>query len=824
MPSALAALAARLTVVHAPAGFGKTTAVRGALHGDAASAWLDAEPWDRDQPVAALIAAIRAVRPDAGRVTLAMAATDASPERLGASLAAELAYIDAPLRIVVDDAHRLGPHFAEFIGALARRAPDNVRIVLLTREPLDVGLPEAVAQGRGALVDADMLRFTADDIKGLAAALNAPLDDAAANDLRERTGGWPIAVTLALRDRSGALLDELLARAVAALAPDDARLLRDTIVFERLEPALLVEPGAVARLDALARDGVLVTRVQDGYRVQPAVRDVLLRAIPSDALPTRHQLAAETFASSGRLAPALFHWGRALELAPTDQQRASVGYELQKFLAVHAAHAHASGLGEGVRGLLTRLPAIDPALSALVEGLRAKARGDDGRAAFATAERAAAGSDNDAIVFESRLQAVEADLARGDAVDAARIDDLMTRASRRGPQAIAGAAIRGAWALAIEGRFAAALARVDDLPHDDPALQSEIAPLLAYCYIALGEFEAAERVTAASLDALAAGDDLARYAGALGWAARFALLRGETTAAYDFARESERIARPFALRANAAAIAATTAEAALHTAALDDAERAAAAAARGADAAWYARDAQRARTIAAQVTARVQALRGQHTAALAALDATDPLALADAAVFAALAKSGDAADRAARARRAIAAALPYDGADAVALWSAADLVDLIDAVAGRAETTRLRANAFDGLIARRAEPLRLVALVPAARGDAAAFATALALAERNGPRYEVAIARRLLDIPQPRGGEAALLEPLTERETEILELLAAGLTNREIAQRLIVSPRTVESHVARLTGKLGVNTRARAVARANALGLVTIVP
>ncbi len=46
------------------------------------------------------------------------------------------------------------------------------------------------------------------------------------------------------------------------------------------------------------------------------------------------------------------------------------------------------------------------------------------------------------------------------------------------------------------------------------------------------------------------------------------------------------------------------------------------------------------------------------------------------------------------------------------------------------------------------------------------------------------------------------------------------MTNREIAQRLIVSARTVETHVARVTGKLGVSSRARAVARAVALGIV----
>jgi len=79
--------------------------------------------------------------------------------------------------------------------------------------------------------------------------------------------------------------------------------------------------------------------------------------------------------------------------------------------------------------------------------------------------------------------------------------------------------------------------------------------------------------------------------------------------------------------------------------------------------------------------------------------------------------------------------------------------------------------------------------------------------------------------PQPRHATVdapPLVEALTQRELEILELLAAGLTNVEIAQRFTISTRTVETHVARITGKFGVNSRARAVARAVAAGMVTV--
>jgi LuxR family maltose regulon positive regulatory protein len=65
-----------------------------------------------------------------------------------------------------------------------------------------------------------------------------------------------------------------------------------------------------------------------------------------------------------------------------------------------------------------------------------------------------------------------------------------------------------------------------------------------------------------------------------------------------------------------------------------------------------------------------------------------------------------------------------------------------------------------------------------------------------------------------------LVEPLTDRELEVLQHLAEGLSNREIAQRLFVSLPTVKSHARNIYGKLGVNGRKQAVARAKVLGIL----
>jgi LuxR family transcriptional regulator, maltose regulon positive regulatory protein len=67
---------------------------------------------------------------------------------------------------------------------------------------------------------------------------------------------------------------------------------------------------------------------------------------------------------------------------------------------------------------------------------------------------------------------------------------------------------------------------------------------------------------------------------------------------------------------------------------------------------------------------------------------------------------------------------------------------------------------------------------------------------------------------------AALPEPLSAREQEVLQLLAAGLTNREIAEQLVISAETVKKHVGNLCDKLGVSNRTQAVTRARELDLL----
>ena len=171
-----------------------------------------------------------------------------------------------------------------------------------------------------------------------------------------------------------------------------------------------------------------------------------------------------------------------------------------------------------------------------------------------------------------------------------------------------------------------------------------------------------------------------------------------------------------------------------------------------------------------------------------------------------------------------------DGAEAVRLAQALEPdVILMD----------LRMPGMDGLAAitelhRRAVPSRVLVLttydtdsyvLPAIEAGATGYLL------KDAPRDELlravraaalgqavlspSVATRLMTRVRTPGAE-----PLSQRELEVLELVASGTTNREAAARLFISEATVKSHLLNIYGKLGVSDRAAAVAEAFKRGLL----
>jgi LuxR family maltose regulon positive regulatory protein len=68
--------------------------------------------------------------------------------------------------------------------------------------------------------------------------------------------------------------------------------------------------------------------------------------------------------------------------------------------------------------------------------------------------------------------------------------------------------------------------------------------------------------------------------------------------------------------------------------------------------------------------------------------------------------------------------------------------------------------------------------------------------------------------------DSPLVEPLSERELEVLRLIAAGLSNHEIAGELFVALSTVKKHINHIYGKLDVRSRTQVLAKARELGLL----
>jgi len=340
----------RLTLVSAPAGFGKTALLAEWLasaeaHGRRV-AWLSLDRGD-SQPASFwtyLVTALRQVEPNIGSGTLALlqAPQSVGTEQLLGGLVNELAALPHELIVVLEDYHLVeSSHVHEGVAFLLDHLPPTVHVVITSRA--DPPLPLARFRARGDLIEirASDLRFTAEEAAVfLKDAMGLTLSTQDVARLETRAEGWIAGLQLAALSMQGRddveefiaaftgndrYIVDYLVEEVLERQPDDIRrFLLATSILERLSGPLCdvvtgIE-GSTALLAGLERSNLFVVPLDDRrewYRYHHLFADVLqahLRKEQAAQVAVLHQRASAWFEQQGEFFHAIRHAFAAADL------------------------------------------------------------------------------------------------------------------------------------------------------------------------------------------------------------------------------------------------------------------------------------------------------------------------------------------------------------------------------------------------------------------------------------------------------------------------------------------------------------------------------
>ncbi|MBV8282431.1 MAG: response regulator transcription factor, partial [Candidatus Eremiobacteraeota bacterium] len=619
----------------------------------------------------------------------------------------------------------------------------------------------------------------------------------------------------------------------------------------------------------LERRGVMLTVLRPGetYRLHPLMREAMMDRVRDregqTGVAREHLWVAGMLEAAGKHAPALFHLERA-----RDDER------LVRFLSKHVDALFADGHGEQLAKAmreLTRRGADEPVLTGRVQGMLLRQRGLPGahELFLAALEIAKRNGDQDSA-FALRTLLLWVAIDQLDPQVLLDVGEFVNEAGALGTLQRATALVLLGWAKTIHGEFQDGLekaAAAAELGASSADLRFRTALLYAYASTCLGDFTRADAAMSELLRDLESSDHVVLLCYTLFWYARLSLLWGDLNAAADYARQGVALGRHLNLHAEWGSVNYVLAAVSAATGDRDACARAVDAVTEHSAAAWYAADRERFGAFSKQVTARCAFVAGDADSASAIAreaaaksspsPATRAALKADIALYSVILETSDSADALASAAADVMQTAPRDAVDAAALASAEALIELASAVVPEhpiVVSHELPAAAgFAGFIASRRDlaDLRELAaqlrhLMKAARGDqseeGAAIIAAYERLKLRGAGFEAAataalvryLTRRRPALVEAFGAGHPLLAAretkpvrrapqsatLTKREAEVLSLLALGLTNKEIAQRLDLSRRTVETDVERVLGKLNAASRTRAVAEAIRTGLL----
>jgi LuxR family transcriptional regulator, maltose regulon positive regulatory protein len=854
--------AERVVHVSAPAGSGKTFLLRSwiAAEGlDDRTAWVSVGQGEHDAEAfwLSVLDSLRGTRIGSERVRELTATPDLNGATVVRRLLEDLHSLDERTWLVIDDLHEL-----ESVGAirdlevLVGSAPPQLRIVLLARRDLRLGLHRLRVEGELTEIRGDGLRFTLEESRGLLDAAGVRLSDDALGSLVASTEGWAAGLRLAAlslsRDpnperfaasfsgRERAVAEYLLAEVLERQPPEVSRLLLRTSILERVSGPLADRltgcSGSERILWGLEDAGAFVVAVdaeRAWFRYHRLFADLLkleLRRTAPEEVPLLHTTAAEWLAEHGHRVEAVRHaqaaknWNLAVRLL-ADNWRTMY---LDGRLAVR-------------RELLSGFPsdriATEPELAVLAAGDR-RAAGSlrEADRYLALAERMSASVPEERrALFEVSLVLVRLTLARarndlnGVAEEAQRLLELA-----ESPQAFeSGVRDEGLRVTALinlgaaetwAGQVEAAERHLEEGRQDArriggrPLLELQALSHLAVLSLvrspSIGERLAREAVDLARAN----GWEETASAGATAYVAlgNVPLWRGQLGEAEAWLDRAELVLQRFAQPVTARM---------LYTA------RALVEFARGRyDAAMSAHEAAEGieRVLATRhiIAAQAQALKlemlvhiGETELVRRALDGMDED------------ERATVEGRVVLARFRLAVEDPEGAADA--LVPILDGASSIENPRWEIKALLLRASAEDALGDTGASARALERALEVAEPDGLLLPFLLApvpeLLERHSRlrSTHASLISEILNLlsghaPAARRGDAApLSEPLSESELRVLRYLPTNLRAPEIAAELFVSLNTIRTHLRNVYSKLGVHSRADAVARARELGLLS---
>jgi LuxR family maltose regulon positive regulatory protein len=858
----------KLTLVSAPAGFGKTTVLVEWLMGrsgdERSVVWVSLDESDNDPArfLSYLVGALQNVEEGIGEGVLASLRSPELPpiETVVGALINELAGTEREVTVVLDDYHLIdSEHVHEAVAFLIEHLPENVSLVIATRADPPLSLSKLRAGDQVTEIKAADLRFTTDEAAAFlkdVMGLSLSTEDIAA--LEEATEGWVAALQLAalsMRDREDAsafvesfsgsnrhVLD-FLAEEVLERQPEGVRefLLKTSVLGRMSAPlcdALTGRDDGQEMLERLERENLFVVALDDErrwYRYHNLFADFLRGRLGRESPELAgefHLQASRWYEGSGHLAEAIRH-----ALSAPDYDLAARLIEESVEGAVERGEGTTAlrwleALPTGAKRLRPRL-FVEHAVALVITG-----RPDDAEPLLKEAERAAEVEGENGRFLLGFASTVRSWLARlrGDAPEAVELArralSLLSdeEAPVRSYAAVRlGDALRAAGDLAAAGEAYAGAAKFDRaarhaygrlagmvmharvraeqgrLREADEAFRRalrllteegfELSPAAGIVHIGMGalryernDLDEAERALERGVELVERTGDVSTQVWAYVTSSQVKRARGDEEGALAMAHEAERVARSSGADLQIAIALAWMTK--LRLARGDLTEAVALEQERAANA---ENSADAARAVDRLTSARVLHAQERHREALALLE-----------------ELGETAQAAGRTGGLI-EILALQG---LALWAG--------------NKKERAASTLAGALAL-AEPEGYVRTFVDEGAPMGNLLSATLEARQSG-RLDAAgrisvsyLARLLAAVAQEATAPAAderLPEPLSERELEVLALIAAGKANQEIAAKLYVSTSTVKTHINRLYRKLGARSRTQAIARAKEVDLL----